>query len=204
MNGDTGFSAAMLALMLILPLSALLARRLPVGSTLKMAAAWAAIFAVALLAVTAARRNGVRLADVPIALGLTSEHGSGNTLIIQRSPDGHFWANVAINGHRLRMLIDTGATTSAISIDTARAARVEVNDPFGVMLNTANGPMIARRATASAFDVGPIHAQDIDLSVAPSFGTGMIGMNFLSRLKSWRVEGDRMILEPRAEPHTAS
>ena len=198
MNGDTGFYAAMLALMLILPLSSLLARRLPIGSTLKMAAAWAAIFAVALLAVTAARHNGVRLADVPVALGLASEQVSGNMLIIQRSPDGHFWAEVSINGFKQRMLIDSGATTSAISIDTARAAGVEVNDPFGVMMNTANGPMIARRATAGAFNIGPIHAKDIELSVAPSFGTGMIGMNFLSRLKSWRVEGDRMILEPSA------
>lgn len=198
MNGDTGFYAAMLALMLILPLSSLLARRLPIGSTLKMAAAWAAIFAVALLAVTAARQNGVRLADVPVALGLASEQVSGNMLIIQRSPDGHFWAEVSINGFKQRMLIDSGATTSAISIDTARAAGVEVNDPFGVMLNTANGPMIARRATAGVYNVGPIHAKDIELSVAPSFATGMIGMNFLSRLKSWRVEGDRMILEPRA------
>lgn len=198
MNDDTGFYAAMLALMLILPLSSLLARRLPIGSTLKMAAAWAAIFAVALLAVTAARHNGVRLADVPVALGLASEQVSGNMLIIQRSPDGHFWAEVSINGFKQRMLIDSGATTSAISIDTARAAGVEVSDPFGVMLNTANGPMIARRSTAGAFNVGPIHAKDIELSVAPSFGPGMIGMNFLSRLKSWRVEGDRMILEPRA------
>ena len=198
MNGDTGFSAAMLALMLIFPLSALLARRLPIGPTLKMAAAWVAIFGVALLAVTTARRNGVRLADVPVALGLASEQVSGNMLIIQRNPDGHFWAEVSINGFKQRMLIDSGATTSAISIDTARAAGVEVNDPFGVMMNTANGPMIARRASAGAFDVGPIHATDIELSVAPSFGTGMIGMNFLSRLKSWRVEGDRMILEPRA------
>lgn len=198
MNGDTGFYAAMLALMLILPLSSLLARRLPIGSTLKMAAAWAAIFAIALLAVTAARHNGVRLADVPVALGLASEQVSGNMLIIQRSPDGHFWAEVSINGFKQRMLIDSGATTSAISIDTARAAGVEVNDPFGVMMNTANGPMIARRATAGAYNVGPIHAKDIELSVAPSFATGMIGMNFLSRLKSWRVEGDRMILEPRA------
>ncbi len=200
MNDDTGFYAAMMALMLILPLSALVARRLPIGSTLKMAAAWGAIFAVALLAVTAARRNGVRLADVPVALGLANEEVSGSTLIIQRSPDGHFWTNVSINGHQQRMLIDSGATTSAISIDTARAAGVEVNDPFGVMLNTANGPMIARRATAAAFDVGPIRARNIELSVAPSFGAGMIGMNFLSSLKSWRVEGDRMILEPRPAP----
>ncbi len=199
MSGDTGFSAAMLALMLMLPLSALVVRRLPIASTVKMAASWLAIFAVALLAVTTAQRNGVRLADVPIALGLASEQVNGGTVIIQRAPDGHFWANVSINGHRQRMLIDSGATVTAISDATARAAAIDVDDPFGTIVETANGTVTAKRATAAAFDVGPIHATDLSVSVAPSFGDGLIGMNFLSSLKSWRVEGDRMILEPRSK-----
>ena len=196
MNGDTAFSAAMMALMLILPLSALLARRLPIGATLKMAAAWAAIFAVALLAVTAARRNGVRLGDVPVALGLVDQQVSGSTVIIQRSDDGHFWTTASINGHRQRMLIDSGATVTAISEATARAAGIDVSDPFGTIVDTANGTIVAKRATAASFDVGPIHANDLAVSVAPTFGDGLIGMNFLSSLKSRRVEGDRMILEP--------
>lgn len=198
MNGDTGFSAAMLALMLIFPLSALLARRLPIGPTLKMAAAWVAIFVVALLAVTTARRNGVRLADVPVALGLVDQQVSGSIVIIQRADDGHFWTNVTINGHPQRMLIDSGATVTAISADTARAAGIEVNDPFGTIIETANGTVTAKRASARSFDVGPIHASDLAVSIAPSLNDGLIGMNFLSSLKSWRVEGDRMILEPRA------
>ncbi|OYY66861.1 TIGR02281 family clan AA aspartic protease [Sphingomonas sp. 28-62-11] len=196
MNGDTGFSAAMMALMLILPLSALLARRLPMSATLKMAAAWAAIFAVALLAVTATLRNGVRLTDVPVALGLVDQQVSGSTVIIQRSDDGHFWTTVSINGHRQRMLIDSGATVTAISEATARAAGIEVSDPFGTIVDTANGTIVAKRATVTSFDVGPIHANELSVSVAPTFGDGLIGMNFLSSLKSWRVEGDRMILEP--------
>ncbi len=196
MNGDTAFSAAMMALMLILPLSALLARRLPISATLKMAAAWAAIFAVGLLTVTGARRNGVTLSDVPVALGLVDQQVSGSTVIIQRSVDGHFWTTVSINGHRQRMLIDSGATVTAISEATARTAGVDVNDPFGTIIETANGTIVAKRAKAESFDVGPIQARNLAVSVAPSFGDGLIGMNFLSSLKSWRVEGDRMILEP--------
>ncbi len=200
MNGDTAFSAAMMALMLILPLSALVARRLPISATLKMAAAWLAIFAAALLAVTAARRNGVTINDVPVALGLVDRQVIGSTVIIQRSDDGHFWTTVSINGHRQRMLIDSGATVTAISDATARAAGIEVSDPFGTIVETANGTIVAKRATAASFDVGPIHATDLSVSVAPTFGVGLIGMNFLSSLKSWRVEGDRMILEPNAAP----
>lgn len=197
MTGDTGFSAVMLALMLILPLSALVARRLPIGPALRMAASWLAIFAVALLAVTAAQRNGYRLADVPLALGLANEQVSGDTLIIRRSPDGHFQTNVSINGSSQRMLIDSGATITSISDETARAAGIQVSDPFGAIIETANGTVTAKRATAQTFDVGPIHASDLEVIIAPTFGDGLIGMNFLSNLKSWRVEGDQMILEPR-------
>jgi aspartyl protease family protein len=196
MSGDTAFSATMMALMLILPLSALLARRLPISATLKMAAAWAAIFAVALLVVAAAQRNGFRLDDIPAALGLSAQQVSGNRIILDRGPDGHFWAVVTINGHRVRMLIDSGATTTAISEETARAAGIEINDPFGTLIETANGTIVAKRAIARTLDLGPIHARDLAVSIAPGFGEGLIGMNFLSSLQSWRVEGDRMILEP--------
>ncbi len=199
MNGDKGFTALMLALMLILPLSSLVARKLPISATLKMAAAWLAIFAVALLAVTAAQRNGWRWSDATAALGLSDQMVVGGTVSIPRGPDGHFWTTVSINGHEQRMLIDTGATTTAISYETARAAGIVVDDSFGEIIDTANGTIVAKRATVASFAIGPIKARDLSVSVAPSFGDGLIGMNFLSALKSYRVEGDQMILEPRPD-----
>lgn len=196
MNGDTGFSAVMLALMLLFPLSALVARRLPISATLKLAAGWLAIFALALLAVTAFQRSGFRATDITAALGLSDQVVTGDSIRIPRGPDGHFWTTVSINGYRQRMLIDTGATTTAISVETARAAGILVDDDFGMLVDTANGTITAHRATAASIAIGPIKARDLALTVAPSFGDGMIGMNFLSNLKSWRVEGNEMVLEP--------
>lgn len=196
MSGDTGFNAAMLLLMLILPLASLSARRLPISSTLKMAAMWVAIFAVGLLAVTTAQRNGWRWSDVTAGLGLSDQMIVGQTVIIPRGPDGHFWTTVEINGKAQRMLIDTGATTTTVSEQTARAAGITVDDQFGQIIETANGTIVAKRATAASFAIGPIMARDLDVSVAPGSDIDLIGMNFLSSLKSYRVEGDRMILEP--------
>ncbi len=196
MSGDTGFNAVMLLLMLIFPLASLGARRLPISATLKMAAMWLAIFAVGLVAVTKAQRNGWRWSDVSAGLGLSDQMVVGQTVIIPRGPDGHFWTTVAINGKPQRMLIDTGATTTAITEQTARAAGITVDDNFGQIIETANGTMVAKRATAATFVIGPIKAHDLAVSVAPGFGSDLIGMNFLSALKSYRVEGDRMILEP--------
>ena len=48
---DNGFNALYLALMMILPISALAARRLPIADVLKMALAWAAIFGMMFLLV---------------------------------------------------------------------------------------------------------------------------------------------------------
>ncbi|MFX8597281.1 retroviral-like aspartic protease family protein, partial [Acinetobacter baumannii] len=70
------------------------------------------------------------------------------------------------------------------------------SDKFGTIIDTAGGPALVRRATLPRLDLGPIVARDLDIQIGRNFGdTEVIGMNFLSRLKSWRVEGDRMILE---------
>ncbi|CAN5397200.1 TIGR02281 family clan AA aspartic protease [soil metagenome] len=191
--GDTAFYA----LMLILPLSALMARRLPIGTTLKMAAAWAAIFGIAIVAVVLGR-DPITRAWNSIASGLGDQSVTGRTVRIRMANDGHFWADASINGVSRRMLIDSGATTTSLSVATAAAAGLKLDEsPFPVMINTANGMVVARVSTAKAFQVGAISAREMGVVVAPEFGeTDVIGMNFLSRLKAWRVEGPILVLEP--------
>ena len=186
-------------LLILLPLSSLLARRLPIGEVAKMVAAWVAIFAGLMLIVAIAIGAGVTQRSLADSLGLSDQTVSGRTVSIPQSADGHFWASVKIGAVTRRMLIDSGATTTAISPETARAAGIDpAADPFGTIIKTANGVVIARRATVPMVAVGPIEARGLDVVVGDTFGDGeVIGMNFLSSLKSWRVEGNRMILEPR-------
>lgn len=198
MSGDDWPSAIFYVLILLLPLSALLARRIPLGQTARMAAAWLGIFAVGLLIVTAATRAGVTRDGLSQMLGLSDQLVTGSTIAVPKAEDGHFWTTVRIGSQTRRMLIDSGATTTSISLETAQAAGIDATaDKFGAIVNTANGPIIERRATAPSIEIGAIHVKDLDILVGRSDGPEVIGMNFLSALKSWRVEGDRMILEPR-------
>lgn len=193
-----GANFAFLALMLILPLSALAARRLPIASVLKMALAWIAIFAVLIGIVSNFERVTPAFRSIGDTLGLSDQSVSGQTVRIRMAQDGHFYADVAINGVRRRMLVDSGATTTAISSGTAEAAGL-THDGFDAILDTANGTVTAKRAIVAALDVGGIHAADLPVVVSPAFGDNdVIGMNFLSRLKAWRVEGSTLLLEPRA------
>jgi aspartyl protease family protein len=187
-----GAVAALLALTLILPLSALIARRVPIGQTVKMAALWIAIFAVAAIVVTQVDRWRGSGGD------LDTTHG--RAVRIQRDADGHYWAAARINGVERRMLIDTGATTTALSMATARAAGIDIEDStFPRMIETANGSVLARTASARRFGVGTIETRDLPVLVSESFGDqDIVGMNFLARLKSWQVDGEQLILTPPA------
>lgn len=187
------------ALLLMLPLSSLVARRMPIGQVAKLAAAWLAIFAGLLLIVTMVTRAGFSAGSISDALGLSDQRVRGGTVEIPMAPDGHFWTTVSINGVPHRMLIDSGATVTAIPVATARAAGIDpAADKFGTIIETANGPAAVRRGIATDVRLGTIDAHNLDIQIGDNFGDdGVIGMNFLSRLKSWRVEGSRMILEAK-------
>jgi aspartyl protease family protein len=186
-----GALAALLALTLILPLSALIARRVPVGQTAKLAALWIVIFAVAAVAVTQVDRwRGSGRGDP------ATTHGQ--PMRIQRDVDGHYWADARINGVERRMLIDTGATTTALSMATAKATNIDIEGgTFPRMIETANGSVLAQTASAGRVRVGTIETRDLPVLVSDSFGDqDIIDMNFLSRLKSWPVEGKQLVLTP--------
>jgi aspartyl protease family protein len=131
----------------------------------------------------------------------------GYETVIPLRANGHYWARARLNGGPVDFLIDTGASYTAISKSVA--ARVGVREDAenrGVPLITANGAIIARLAVANSLSFGSIEAHELPVAIMPDNATGtetnVIGMNLLSRLASWRVEDDRLILVPRpvAEP----
>ena len=199
MSDQTG-NALIYALLLILPLSALLARRVPIGKSLRMALAWIAIFIVGLLLVGQRQRILPLWDSARDALLGSDQTVIGNTIRIQMDADGHFWANATIDGVRRRMLIDSGASTTAISTATARAAGLDTGEsPLPVLLDTANGRITARQATIRRLEIGTIVARDLPVVTSDAFGeTDVLGMNFLSRLARWRVEGRTLVLQPKA------
>jgi aspartyl protease family protein len=132
------------------------------------------------------------------ALGLDKQTVAGGQVRIPMSRDGHFWAQVQINGVRRRMLIDSGATVTALSEETAALAHVQPDKAaLPVMIRTANGMVTARTATIDRLSFGGLEARGIKVIVTPSLGNiDVLGMNFLSELTSWRVEGRTLVLIP--------
>ena len=131
-------------------------------------------------------------------LGLSTQQVVGNEVRIRLASDGHFWARVEINGTEQRMMIDSGATITALSAETARQAGVGKELAIApVMLRTANGVLRADTGTVERLQIEGIEARNLKVVISPAFGgTSVLGMNFLSQLASWRVEKDTLVLVP--------
>ena len=86
-------------------------------------------------------------------LGLDDQRVSGKELRVRMASDGHFWVVASINGVKTRMLIDSGATITALSEQTAHAAGIDTGTGLApVVLRTANGlrPPRPARSTSCA------------------------------------------------------
>jgi len=185
-------------LLLLLLIVAVLARRAPMFKTLLSLATWGAVIALVLIVVSQPGRIVPYLAQFVSTLKTDGQQVVGKEVRIRMSRDGHFWARTRIGGVERRMLIDSGATVTALSTDTAAAAGLEVqNAMVPIVLNTANGQITAQSSTIDELRLGDITARDLEVVVSPAFGdTDVLGMNFLSRLKSWRVEEGVLVLVP--------
>lgn len=201
-GGDTA-SLIYSLLLLVLVGSALVSRSLPIGQTLKMAMGWVGIFALIFLLVSFRPEMKLIWNRVIGELGLSHEPTvAGSPMTLRKRNDGHFWVDAEVNGRSVAFMIDSGATYTAMSARTASEAGVKPDAfPMKTILNTANGMVEADRATIADLRVGSLEMKDHPVVVSEAFGnTNVLGMNFLSELESWRVEGDSMILTPGKPP----
>jgi aspartyl protease family protein len=138
------------------------------------------------------------LARLTSKLGLDDQQVSGKELRVRMAADGHFWVLATVNGVERRMLIDSGATVTALSPQTVREAGIDTGTGFApVVLRTANGAAPAQTGTIDELRVGNIVARNLKVVTSPGLGNlDVLGMNFLSKLDSWRVEGRALILVP--------
>lgn len=177
--------------------TAVLAGRLPVIRVFVTALTLAGVVAVLLVSIDQQAGLDPRLARLDSLLRPDQEI-VGRETSVPISADGHYWVVVSIDGFKRRMLVDTGATATTLSERTAADAGLGPHAGLlPIVLQTANGAIVARTATVRELRVGDIVARNVKVVVSPGMGDmDVIGMNFLSRLKGWRVEDGTLRLVP--------
>ena len=192
MNGVDPPHAIFLVVMLVFVASSLVGMRLPIGKVAKMALAWVAIFAVG-FALFTFRDDFSAIGQRLRAEATGTPMVDGGEMRIPVSADGHFWVDAELNGHQTRFLVDSGASITTVSADTAQAAGLTPGMRVA-MVETANGVVRMRRARAERFQLGPIERTGLSVNINERDSSNVLGMNFLSSLRGWGVEGNYLVL----------
>src|SRR5438270_13814257 len=193
MTNDLMLGGVYLLMAIMLVLGSLMARREPAAKLFTMALAWVAIFTAGFVLFTFRDNLGwVAQRLKAEAIGTPVEQGQGTR--IPMAIDGHFWVAAKVNGRDVKFLVDSGATMTTIDRDTARAAGVEISPHRDEFVRTGNGIIRVSSGRADELDVGSITRRDVGLQVADNDDLNVLGMNFLSSLSRWGVEGRWLVL----------
>ena len=118
-------------------------------------------------------------------------------VVLDKLANGHFEVDAQINGAPVRMMIDTGATTTVMTAQDAAQAGIETSMlNFQVPVSTANGQALAARAVIQEIRVGAIDRRSMPVLVAAEgmLQQSLLGMNFIGTLSGFDIRGDRMTL----------
>jgi aspartyl protease family protein len=183
----------LMAMMLVL--GALMSRREKAARLFTMALAWVAIFAGGFVLFTfrddlgyVAQRLRAEATGEPVV--------QGEEIRIPMAVDGHFWVDGEINGEKIKFLVDSGATMTTVGRDTAARVGMEVSPTRNQIVRTGNGFIRVATARADTLEVGTIERRGMAVHVADGEDLNVLGMNFLSSLQRWGVEGRWLVLIP--------
>lgn len=121
---------------------------------------------------------------------------AGTDLVLARAGDGHFYADVLVDGARARMLVDTGATVVALTGADADAMGI-VWDPAEIrpVARGASGTVYGVPVTIGRMEVGEFEATGVQAIVVPDgLGISLLGQSFLSQVPRVEIDSDRMVL----------
>jgi len=122
---------------------------------------------------------------------------SGSTVTLRKDPrNGHFWANARVNSGRVHFLVDTGATSVALTLNDAKKAGLKTRDmTFNVPVSTAGGTNYAASVSLESVSIGSITLRDVDaLVIKDGLNTSLLGMSYLGELQKVEATRDTLFL----------
>lgn len=168
------------------------------GRGFRMALIWATLFTVAYsIAVYKDDLKNTRF-YTGLVTGeprITSE----GAMEFMRSAGGHFYINAVVNGRPIEFMVDTGASDIVLTKRDAKAVGFDVeNLDYTSAYRTANGMTFGAPVVLDMLEIGNYHAGSLPASVNQGeLDHSLLGMRFLDTMKSYTIEGDKLVLYPK-------
>lgn len=141
--------------------------------------------------------NELEATETPAEMeAMQRDHWLAGEMVLSRDEDGHFYADVTVDGATARMLVDTGATTVALTAEDAQAMGIFWDErDIGPVARGASGMVYGVHVTLDHVELGDLEARNVSAVVVPEgLGISLLGQSFLSQIERVEMESDRMVL----------
>ena len=179
--------------------------RARIGVALKQGLVWAGML-LFLVALYSYRQDFARIGKTVLAelvparaQGLqqdASQSGNGGAVALRKAADGHFWADGRVGKAHVRFMVDTGASTVALTALDARRAGLDLKAlHYVVPVSTASGQVMAAPVTLPSVSIGGLKVNNVKaLVMQDGLGTSLLGMSYLGRLSRFEASRNQLIL----------
>ncbi len=125
-----------------------------------------------------------------------STSGWTEEVVLEREADGHFYADVMVDGQPVRMLIDTGASVVALTADDASAMGLYWHEQdVSQVAQGASGAVHGVGTVIDRIGIGQFEASGVEAVIIPEgLGISLLGQSYLSTLGKVEISGNRMVL----------
>lgn len=144
----------------------------------------------------AGRQHTLRVGDAPASVG-GLPMPTGDRIVLTAGSGGHFITGGRINGQQAQFIVDTGATTVAMSVQDATRLGIPYKEGRMGLASTANGTSPMWLVKLASVRIGDVEVRNVDASVMPGqMPYVLLGNSFLTRFQMKR-ENETMVLERR-------
>jgi aspartyl protease family protein len=121
---------------------------------------------------------------------------NGESVELTRESDGHFYVDALVNGAPVRFLVDTGASSVALTTEDAATVGIAFNDgDFNEVGRGVGGDVALKSVKLATLSVGDVELSDVDAVVTQSeLPVSLLGQTWLSRVANVTIHGDKMVL----------
>ena len=123
---------------------------------------------------------------------------TGTAAQVSKAADGHYWAEAAVNGRAVHLLVDTGATAVALTAEDAKRLGFDPKAlDYNYSVATANGQARAAKIRLASVSVAGAEVENVDaLVIDRGLQTSLLGMTYLGRLSQFEATPTALILRP--------
>ncbi len=189
-SDDHAVLVYLILILLVVGGSMIISSRGQLNKTLQQAAIWGLIFVGAVGAYSL--KDRIESSLYP-ERALISERG---TVSFNRARDGHFYAELEVNGKKVEFVVDTGASDIVLSQQDAEYLGYATRDLiYSGRASTANGVVPMARITLDSVLLGRFADQNIVATVnGGELDTSLLGMRYLKRFRKIEIAGSRLTL----------